>query len=164
MRQPLLLFPRTGPNASDRHCAGGRQQNFKRWPSLAADPGKLLLLPWASPPPGLNSPGLGPATSVSHVRPAIGKDQTSSLARVFRKREFRECRPETFGNFTSLEANLASQRFSRMQERPPVADLSRLIGPLSGIPRLPGWDGRIRTSISKSDPWRFMNRGHRRPI
>lgn len=66
-------------------------------------------------------------------------DRTRSLPANSRKREYRNCRPETFGNLAALGVDFATQRLSQMYESPPNAGLSRLIGRSRRMSGLVGW-------------------------
>src|SRR3984893_6153075 len=79
-------------------------------------------------------------------------DRTRSLPANSRKREYRNCRPETFGNLAAPGVDFATQRLSQMYESPPNAGLSRLIGRSRRMSGLVGWGGRDRTS-----EWRNQN-------
>jgi len=66
-------------------------------------------------------------------------DRTPSLPANSRKREYQNCRPETFGNLAAPGVDFATQRLSQMDESPPNAGLSRLIGRCRRMSGLVGW-------------------------
>jgi hypothetical protein len=79
-------------------------------------------------------------------------DRTRSLPANSRKREYRNCRPETFGNLAAPGVDFATQRLSQMYESPPNAGLSRLIGRSRRMSGLVGWSERIRTHAFPIEP------------
>ena len=83
-------------------------------------------------------------------------DRTPSLPANSRKREYQNCRPETFGNLAAPGVDFATQRLSQMDESPPNAGLSRLIGRCRRMSGLVGWSERIRTHAFPIEPGLYL--------